>query len=414
MSAEIDDPALSNNHQYLIGEFAEKEQILQERIWSDTQISQFDEFLRLNYAKSVQDFSHTVLQNICEMTQAYSGVFYLSDTVQSQVKAIAGYACIVAKLPQQVYLIGEGLVGQAAESKKTIFFNDIHTDAIHLKTDAHVPVQGGSLIVIPLVFNDIAYGALELFYIRSLEQKFREILRVLAKNIASTLESILNNTLTQQLLKDSQEQANALRSQEEEMRQHLEELQATQEDNNRIHLELENTFNILNTVVFIFEFGLDKKVSKANKKVLDFLGYTESEIIGITHDSILPQSKQIELHQEGFWKKLLSCEPISGEFEMINAKGEKMWLKGTYYPAKNIQNQVTKIIKIAYDITEEKQQKIKLIEQQAVIEQNQTLLRDRVKSVQTKAYENIKALKDEIIQKDRIIADLEALVNNTK
>ena len=57
------------------------------------------------------------------------------------------------------------------------------------------------------------------------------------KSIASSVVSTLITEKVQKLLSDSQEQTEALRFQEEEMRQNMEEISATQEEMKRKELE---------------------------------------------------------------------------------------------------------------------------------------------------------------------------------
>jgi PAS domain S-box-containing protein len=338
----------------IIAEFAEKERIMQERIWLDAQIGQFDEVLRLNYAKNTQDFAQTILQNICEQSRAYSGVFYLSNTEQSQVEAIAGYACVTSKLIQRIYTAGDGLVGQVIESKKLIFFNDIAPNAVHLKTDANVQLSAGSVLVIPLVFNEIAYGVLELFYIRFLEDKFVDLLKVFAKNIASTLESILNNTLTQKLLRESQEQAESLRSQEEEMRQNLEELQATQEEMHRKDIEIKGVFSAINITLATIEFDMEGYIITANDMFLNTMHYVKEEIIGKHHSIFLNNTYAQSSEYQTFWEKLRKGIPQTDDFKRLTKKGQEIWFRASYTPVQDSRGAFSKVIKLAQDITEKK------------------------------------------------------------
>jgi PAS domain-containing protein len=218
-------------------DFAEKEQKFEERLWLDTSVSQFDNVLRLNYNKSTSDFSKIVLDYAAELTKAYIGVFYICNQETQITQVVAGYACVIDKLSQQTYEVGEGIVGQAIESKKIIFFENLPAQNIEIKSST-LNIGAASILIVPLVFNDKAFGVIELVFLRNLESKFQQLLEVVSRNVAAMLESITNNERTKELLKQSQEQTESLRSQEEELRQNMEELQSIQEEVTRKQEEI--------------------------------------------------------------------------------------------------------------------------------------------------------------------------------
>jgi GAF domain len=220
-------------------EFATKEQAMQEKLWIDSSIGQFDEVIRLNYTKSLDDFTQEMIIQIAEFANSYSGVFYIYDASKNVLHANASYAYQIEDLNQKEIKIGQGLVGQVAQSKKPIFFDNLPPQNIHLHQSPTFKVSIASIFIIPLTFNELIYGVVELVFIRSLEPKVKQVIEMVCRNTAIVLESITNNTLTKKLLKETQEKAEMLRAQEEELRQNMEELQSTQEAMARKQQELE-------------------------------------------------------------------------------------------------------------------------------------------------------------------------------
>ena len=135
-------------YQKLQEEFADKEKKFEERIWLDTTVGQFDNLLRLNYNKSTASFAKEVLNHAAELTKAYAGVFYVYNPDNQLVTAMAGYACSLRKLGQQEYEIGEGIVGQAAETKKIMFFKDLPPKNIEVKSST-LNIAAASILVLP-------------------------------------------------------------------------------------------------------------------------------------------------------------------------------------------------------------------------------------------------------------------------
>jgi transcriptional regulator with GAF, ATPase, and Fis domain len=180
--------------------------------------------------------------------------------------AISGYACKIPKLPQREFEEGEGLIGQVMASRKTLFFNELPRDKNAEVSQTAVRLSPVALIVCPMMFNDEVYGIFELAYLNELETKYEQFLNSISKNIGAMLESIYNAVQMRKLLRETQEQAEILRSQEEEMRQNMEEMVATQEEMERKHMELEK----MNKKMSANETILKKSLEKGRAQQAEF------------------------------------------------------------------------------------------------------------------------------------------------
>lgn len=217
---------------------------MDERFWMDSNLAQFDDILRANYDKSLEAFSDEIISYLATVTQAMRGAFFVLNDERTHLEATGGYACTKESMPKSTFKVGEDLIGQAVKSKKVNYLKDL--PLLNLTVDAAAgKMSAGSLIILPLHFNDEAYGVLELVYLHNLEDKYLDLLQRMVKNVATTLNSIQNNERTKKLLKDAQDQAEMLRTQEEELRQNLEELNATQHNlevaQNRLQVEAEKS-----------------------------------------------------------------------------------------------------------------------------------------------------------------------------
>ena len=222
----------------LKADFEEKERKFEAQLWLDSTLNKFDGLLRENYAKSLHEFSSIVIQHIAELTNAFSGIIYTLDQSEQLLQATSGYAVNVEKLEKRLFRVGEGVVGQAAASAKTLVFENIPAENVEVFFSS-AKVNVANIRVIPLIFNEVVYGVLELIFITSLSDTHANLLEKMSRSIATMIESILNNDVNQKLLLDSQEQTDLLRAQEEELRQNLEEIAATQDLMNKQQRELE-------------------------------------------------------------------------------------------------------------------------------------------------------------------------------
>lgn len=219
-------------------EFEAKEKKFEAQLWVDSTLNKFDGLMRENYAKSLEEFSAIVIQRIAELTNAFSGIIYTFDKVNEVFKANAGYAIKIEQLNKRAFKAGEGIVGQAVASAKTLVFEKIPAENVEVYFSS-AKVNVANIRVVPLIFNEVVYGVLELIFITDLDDVYTRLLDKMSRSIATMIESILNNDFNQKLLIDSQEQTDLLRAQEEELRQNLEEMAATQDLMNKQQKELE-------------------------------------------------------------------------------------------------------------------------------------------------------------------------------
>lgn len=112
---------------------------------------------------------------------------------------------------------------------------------------------------------------------------------------------------------------------------------------------------IRNSVPYI-EFSVDGHILTANEQFLAVIGYSLKEIQG-RHHSVLCQSEYVsDRSYKQFWYDLGQGKLNQGTFQRICKDGATIWIEATYVPVKDAQGRVSKVIKIASDVTEDRQQ----------------------------------------------------------
>ncbi|MBS4637738.1 MULTISPECIES: methyl-accepting chemotaxis protein [Aeromonas] len=104
------------------------------------------------------------------------------------------------------------------------------------------------------------------------------------------------------------------------------------------------------TVIFSPE-GIIQEVSTP---FLALMGYGAAELIGQPHSQLCPRAWGESGDYRQFWRRLAQGEVQSGTFERVNRQGETRWLEATYFPVKH-QGRVTRVLKMASDVTEQHQ-----------------------------------------------------------
>ncbi len=148
---------------------------------------------------------------------------------------------------------------------------------------------------------------------------------------------------------------------EEELRQNLEEISATQEQLQQTNLAMEVKMLAINTTVGYMELGVDKTILEVNEMLATALGYKTVELVNQKHSVLVSKEVASSESYQQLWNDLINGKIISQEFERRSKTGKTVWINASYCPVKDEKGQVTKIAKLAIDITAQKERERELI-----------------------------------------------------
>jgi PAS domain S-box-containing protein len=327
----------------------------QRREWATNGLAKIGEILRSNYASATELYDH-VIRFVVKYTHSnQGGIFLLNE--ESKEKTLNLVACYAYKrkkfLEKQVH-IGEGLVGQCFLEQDEIYLTTVPKEFAAI-TSGLGDATPSAVILLPLKVNESIVGVIELASLKPYEAYERALLQKFAESIASTISTVRINERTKQLLEQSQQQAEEMKAQEEEMRQNMEELTATQEEMQRKESEMMGHLEAINNSQAFIEFDLDGNILHANDIFLKTMKYSLNEIKGKHHRMFAKADYAESLEYRDFWKSFKDGHSKSGEFERKSKDGSSVWLLANYTPVINSQGKAVKVIKLARDISKEKQ-----------------------------------------------------------
>ncbi len=324
----------------------------EKRTWTNEGLAKFGDILRQNN-DNLEKLATEIIMNLIDYLKAnQGGVFILNDDDKENIyfELLSAYAYDRRKFMQKQIELGEGLVGNCAIEKKTIYMTDIPQDYMEI-TSGLGGSNPGSLLIVPLKLEEEVLGVLEIASFNLFEKHEIEFVEKLAESIGSTLSSVRINIRTNELLKRSQQQAEEMASQEEEMRQNMEELQATQEESLRKSTEMEGLVEALNTSSFVIEYDLDGYIQSVNDYYLNLVGLSREEIVGTHHSLNMEFTAQQKDAYDNFWKELRAGK-IQKETTKVKVNGKELVFAETYTPIRNEEGNVYKILKISTNITD--------------------------------------------------------------
>ncbi len=102
----------------------------------------------------------------------------------------------------------------------------------------------------------------------------------------------------------------------------------------------------------MIEFTAQGEILDANEPFLALMGYRLEELRGQHHRLFCSEEQLGSPGYMQFWRRLADGESFSDRYMRIAKNGCEIWLEASYLPVRNSQGQVSKVIKLAADITE--------------------------------------------------------------
>ena len=116
-----------------------------------------------------------------------------------------------------------------------------------------------------------------------------------------------------------------------------------------------NIFNAMNRNIANIRFTPRGDIKTANDLFLQTVGYSLQEITGQHHRIFCLKEHAKSEEYEKFWKDLSEGIPKHETFKRIKKNGDAIWLEATYFPIKDENESVIEVMKIAYNVTANRQ-----------------------------------------------------------
>ena len=115
------------------------------------------------------------------------------------------------------------------------------------------------------------------------------------------------------------------------------------------------TLEALDRSLAIIEFSPRGVILWANENFCSVMGYSLKDIKGKHHSIFVEPDHVVTAEYKAFWGKLGSGQFDAKEYKRIAKGGREVWIQASYNPVRGIGGRVVKVVKVATDITAEKQ-----------------------------------------------------------
>ncbi len=176
--------------------------------------------------QDIPTLARNVIRELCQYLEVQVGVLYLREGQTLQLQG--SYAYSQRKHLANRFVIGEGLVGQAALEKQPILLTHVPTDYLTIISGlGEAPPR--HLLAVPFLYENQTIGVIEMGKLTEISPRDLKFLQNAGENMAIVFNTALSRARIDELLAETRQQAEALQAQEEELRSTNEELAAQAE-----------------------------------------------------------------------------------------------------------------------------------------------------------------------------------------
>lgn len=198
-----------------------------QRNWRNEGMTLLAKLLRNNYKESGLTVYDEILKFLVQYSGSQQGILYSFDGQSMVARAVFAHQR-KKHISMEKVEKGVGLVGAVWQENETIFLTEIPEG--YSKISSGLGESSPAFVLIcPVAVNDEVQGIIEIAGIEILEDYKKHFFAAACEMLGSFFKSEYMNEKTQKLLEESQYMTAQLRSQEETLRQNMEELLATQE-----------------------------------------------------------------------------------------------------------------------------------------------------------------------------------------
>ena len=321
------------------------------RTWTNQGLADFSEILR-KHADNFEELCDDLLSSLLRFLGAEQGAIYLldsalyADTRQQEyyLKTVFAWG---RKRSREVRISrGIGLVGACAMERELLFITDVPADYPSIPA-AVGEAKPKCLVLIPLLHEGSTIGVIEIASFHVFDPYQLEFLKLLSVSVASSIFSVQIGAQTHALLQQSQEQAEKLKAKEEELRQNLEEMAATQENAELLSSAFHNLVESLASTMNFVEYDTEGYITEVGTRYLQLLGKSREMLLHTYFSDSLHVEGWGRKEYEQFWREIRNGQTRQVD-ALVRLPGADQLMHEFYIPIKDGDGRVFKVIKLSY------------------------------------------------------------------
>jgi len=289
--------------------------------WANRGLAEFSRILRES-SDDVERMADVVISELVTYLKANQGGFFIvredeEGEQEHYLELVACYAWDKKRFLEKKIYKGEGLTGQVWQEGEMLYLENVPDDYVMI-TSGLGKANPNSILIVPLKAADVVYGVIELASFDRFEDYQREFVEKVAESIAATLAMLKNNEKTQRLLEESKMLAERMAAQEEQTRQYIEEMQATQEELAQRQLMAESKELVIYSNAVVLHVNKRFQITQSNDLASQLLYYTPEELKKMTLSELFAseakyEEMRMQLSRGQSWRGIVTIRTKSGD-----------------------------------------------------------------------------------------------------
>lgn len=180
---------------------------------------------QLRGEQDVRTLAQQIIGQLCRYLNVPLGAIFIREGSQFYLRGSYAYA---AAQKQKSFQFGEGLAGEVAQTRQALLVDHVPPDYLHLPTSVG-DIRPKQIFLHPLIYEEEVIGVVELATLGDWTARQSGFVNSVAESIAIAFHTAQTRGRIDELLMETQQQAEELQAQEEELRAANEEWEVQSE-----------------------------------------------------------------------------------------------------------------------------------------------------------------------------------------
>src|ERR1700678_2221302 len=214
---------LKDNINTMVRSLRETTEASRDQDWLKTNLASIGSMMQGH--RDLEVVAELIMEELAPLMGAQHGTFFLTEDWGGErgLRLIAGYGLRADKDAPIQYRIGQSLIGQVAKSKRPIVVDDVPQGYIKISSGLG-EAQPCNLAIMPVLFEDQVVGVVELASFSKFTAIQIAFLEQLAETLGISVNAIIANSRTDDLLEQSQRLTAELQARQDELQRSNAEL----------------------------------------------------------------------------------------------------------------------------------------------------------------------------------------------
>ena len=277
----------------------------------------------LYQVENLSDFAQKFLSAVCPLINAVYGAFYVYT--QDELYLLNTYGENKQSPHKLRIALGEGLVGQCAVEKKLIDVTDVPEDYIKINSGLGESIPK-HIVIYPILRVNTLIGVLEIAFFKPFTKTEKLLLSALMPMVALCLDILDRNLKTQELLKQTIEQADHMEMQAAQLEEQAVELELQQAELKETEAWFRGIIESAPDAMLVVDG--DGTIVLCNKQADEVFGYPPGELIWKNVDNLVPVT--VRAQHPAMRQQFME----EGGIRMMGAKKDLLGMRkdGSHFP----------------------------------------------------------------------------------